>query len=68
MWNLKKDRLNFFAEQRLTPQTLKNLWSPKEIVQGMAACTGVVGWKSYKYGLCGSLYNNKCTKFKKKKK
>ena len=38
---LKKDTMNFFAEQILT-QTLKNLWFPN------AAGLGVGEWKCYK--------------------
>jgi len=36
----KKDRINFFAEQILTQQTLKNLWSPKETVWGVGNALG----------------------------
>jgi len=37
MWNLKKGH--------------NELWFPKETVQGVGSCAGVVGWKSYKIGM-----------------
>ena len=47
----KKDTLNFFAEQILTQQTLKNLWFPMETGQGAGGWAEGLGWKCYKIGL-----------------
>jgi len=51
MWNLKKGQNKLLCRTDTDSQTLKNLWFPKETVQGRGRFTGVVGWKSYKIGL-----------------
>ena len=51
MWNVKKAHNELLCRTDTDSQTLKNLWFPKETVQGVGGCAGVVGWKSYKIGL-----------------
>ena len=72
MWNLKKGQTELLCRTDTDSQTLKNLWFPKETVQGVGRCAGVVGWKSCEIGLWWSLYNYRCDKFiwviKKKRK
>ena len=51
MWNLKKGHSELLCRTDTDSQTLKNLWFPKETVQGVGECTGVVGWNSYKIRL-----------------
>ena len=51
MWNVKKAHNELLCRTDTDSQTLKNLWFPKETVQGVGGYAGVVGWKSYKIGL-----------------
>jgi len=51
MQNLKKGQNELLCRTDTDSKTLKNLWSPKEIVQGVEGCAGVVGWKSCEIGL-----------------
>ena len=51
LWNLKKGQTELLCKTGTDSQTLKNLWFPKETVQGLRGCVGVVGWKAYKTGL-----------------
>ena len=51
MWNIEKEHNELLYRTDTDSQTSKNLWFPKETVQGIGGCFGVVGWKSYKIGL-----------------
>ena len=64
----KKDTMNFFAEQILTQQTLKNVWFPKETVREVGGVLGLWDGKPMKLdcddhcttiNVINSLSNNK---------
>ena len=51
MWNLKKGQTELLCRTDTDSQTLKNLWSPEEILWEVGGCAWVVGWKSCEIGL-----------------
>ena len=51
VWNLKKGQNELLCRTDTDSLTLKNVWSPKEIVWGVGECAGSLGWKCYKIGL-----------------